>query len=92
MKSNKPQEPDTMNEYNTPEAARLNYEAQNLWLAGRNQEARAAYCKALEAGYRTPSELEAAKQRRQQWEIIGFCAVVALGLAAIFTARFWVFA
>ena len=81
-----------MNEYNTPEAARLNYEAQNLWLAGRNQEARAAYCKALEAGYRTPSELEAAKARRQQWEIIGFCAVTALAIAAVFAARFWVFA
>jgi hypothetical protein len=81
-----------MNEYNTPEAARLNYEAQNLWLAGRNQEARAAYCKALEAGYRTPSELEAAKARRQQWEIVGFCAVVAFGVAAVFTLKFWVYA
>jgi hypothetical protein len=81
-----------MNEYNTPEASRLNYEAQNLWLAGRNQEARAAYCKALQAGYRTPSELEAAKARRQQWEIVGFCAVTALAIAAVFAARFWVFA
>jgi hypothetical protein len=81
-----------MNEYNTPEAARLNYEAQCLWLAGRNQEARAAYCKALAAGYRTPSELEQAKQRRIFWESVHFVAVVALGVAAVFAARFWVFA
>ena len=81
-----------MNEYNTPEASRLNYEAQNLWLAGRNQEARAAYCKALAAGYRTPSELEAAKQRRIFWESVHFVAVVALGLAAVFTLKFWVYA
>jgi hypothetical protein len=81
-----------MNEYNTPEASRLNYEAQNLWLAGRNQEARAAYCKALAAGYRTPSELEAAKQRRIFWESVHFMAVVALGITAVFVTRFWVFA
>lgn len=81
-----------MNEYNTPEASRLNYEAQCLWLAGRNQEARAAYCKALQAGYRTPSELEAAKQRRIFWESLQFLAVVALGITAVFVARFWVFA
>lgn len=81
-----------MNEQNTPEAARLAWEAQNLWLAGRNQEARAAYCKALAAGYRTPSELEAANHRRQQWEIAGFMAVTALAIAAVIAARLWVFA
>ena len=81
-----------MREQNTPEANRLAWEAQCLWLAGRNQEARAAYCKALQAGYRTPSELEAANHRRQQWEIAGFMAVVALGIAAVIAARLWVFA
>lgn len=81
-----------MNTYNTPEAERLARQAQCLWLAGRNQEARAAYCKALAAGYRTPSELEAAAQRRQQWEIAGFMAVAALGAAAVIAARFWAFA
>jgi hypothetical protein len=86
------QEPHTMNEYNTPEASRLNYEAQCLWLAGRNQEARAAYCKALQAGYRTPSELEAAKQRRIFWESVHFMAVTALAIAAVFTLKFWVYA
>ena len=81
-----------MNEHNSPEANRLNHEAQCLWLAGRNQEARAAYCRALAAGYRTPSELEAAEHRRQQWEIAGFMAVAALAVAAVIAARFWVFA
>jgi hypothetical protein len=85
-------EPATMTEHNSPEAARLNYEAQCLWLAGRNQEARAAYCKALAAGYRTPSELEQANQRRQQWEIAGFMAVAALGAAAVIALKLWIYA
>ena len=81
-----------MREQNTPEAARLNYEAQCLWLAGRNQEARAAYCKALQAGYRTPSELEAAEHRRQQWEIAGFMAITDLAIAAAITLKLWIYA
>ena len=81
-----------MREQNSPEANRLVWEAQCLWLEGRNQEARAHYCKALQAGYRTPSELEAANHRRQQWEIAGFMAITALGIAAVIAARFWVFA
>jgi hypothetical protein len=81
-----------MTEHNSPEAARLNYEAQCLWLEGRNQEARAAYCKALAAGYRTPSELEAAAQRRQNWEIAGFMAITAAGIAAAVALRIWAFA
>ena len=78
-----------MTEHNTPEAARLNYEAQCLWLAGRNQEARAAYCKALAAGYRTPSELEAANHRRQNWELAGYMAFTALCIAAAVALKFW---
>ena len=77
---------------NNPTANRLAYEARNLWAAGRNEEARAHYCKALAAGYRTPSELEAANHRRQNWEIAGFVAITAAGIAAVFIARFWVFA
>ena len=78
-----------MREQNTPEANRLAWQAQCLWLEGRNQEARAAYCKALAAGYRTPSELEQANHRRQQWEIAGYMAFTALCIAAAVALKFW---
>lgn len=78
-----------MREQNTPEANRLARQAEALWFCGRNREARAAYCKALAAGYRTPSELEQAEQRRQNWELAGYMVFTAACIAAAVALKFW---